>query len=133
MTFPPWSVFWPRRTRQVRTGTVNADLLTRKGPALGRASSVCSSRRDAALGGAAQLMGVALSLLDAPGGLISRAQRYFCNALVGVDHLLQAVPYQIALRGHEVLYRAAARQAAQTVDVLRHPVLDQAQHLVGDL
>src|SRR3712207_4397570 len=85
MTFPHWSVFWPRRTRQVRTGTVNADLLTRKGPALGRASSI-SFRCASGLGSAGAIdVCATLSLLDAPGRFIGNAHRHLGNSLVGVD------------------------------------------------
>src|SRR3954470_23275722 len=71
-----------------RLEPVTTNRPTRKSPALGRASK-SSAGSVWGLRGAATLIGVALSLLDGSGGLISRAQRYFCNALVGVDHLLK--------------------------------------------
>jgi hypothetical protein len=61
-------------------------------------------------------MGVALSLLDAPGYFIGHPHRHLRDTLVGVDHLLEVVPYQIALNRDEVLHRSHTGQAAQTVD-----------------
>jgi hypothetical protein len=73
-----------------------ADPLTQKDPALGRASKA-SPQRASGLGDAADLLGVLVRLgLDGPSRLISRAQGYLGNALVGVDHLLQAVPYGLS-------------------------------------
>src|SRR3954452_15000054 len=62
------------------------------------------------LGSAASLVGVALCL-NGPGGLIGSAHRQLRNALVGVNHLLQAVPHQVALNRHKVLHRTGARKA----------------------
>ena len=74
-----------------------------------------------------------MSLLDASGSLISNAHRHLGDTLVGVDHLLEVVPNQAALNRDEVLHRPHTGKAAQTIHVLLHPLLSEAQHLVGDL
>src|SRR5215212_4944076 len=83
------------------------------------------------LGSAASLVGVALCL-NGPGGLIGSAHRQLRNALVGVDHLLQAVPHQITLHGHKVLHRAGARKTAHSVNILLQTILDEAEDLLRD-
>src|SRR5215210_3672306 len=64
----------------------------------------CLAQSAPELGGAASLVGVALCL-NGPSGLISRAHRQLGNALVGVNHLLEVVPHDVALNGDEVLHR----------------------------
>src|SRR5215210_7138819 len=83
---------------------------------------------------AADLLRVLVRLgLDGPSRLISRAQRYLSDALVGVDHLLQAVPYQLTLNRHKVLNRAGASNPAHCLDVLLPTVLDETEHFLRDL
>src|SRR3954468_10068761 len=84
------------------------------------------------LGSAASLVGVALCL-NGPGGLIGSAHRQLRNALVGVDHLLQAVPHEVALNRHKVLHRAGADNPVHSLDVLLHTILHEAEHLLRDL
>jgi len=62
--------------------------------------------------------------------LISDAQRHLGHAPVGVDHLLQGVPRQIALNRHKVLNRAAARNPAHRLNVLLQAVLDETEYLL---
>ena len=86
-----------------RLEPVPTDCLTQKGPALGRASRVAQQAPE--LRSTAALIGIALSL-DGSGRFVGHPHRQLGDALVGVDHLLQAVARQIALNGHEVLHRA---------------------------
>ena len=103
----------------------NTELLT-QGNLRGPACSAQSARR---LGDAANLLGVLVRLiLDDPTRLVSNAQRHLGDTLVGVDHLLQAVPSQIALNRHKVLNRAAARNPAHRLNVLLHAVLDETEY-----
>src|SRR3954462_15465952 len=101
-----------------------ADLMARKGPALGRASRL-SVQRASGLGGAATLIGIALSL-NGPSRLISNPHRQLGNALVGVDHLLQSVPHDVALNRHKVLHRAGADNPVHSLDVLLQAILHEA-------
>src|SRR3954469_14036098 len=72
----------------------------------------CSAQCALELGDAANLLRVLIRLgLDGPSRLIGSAQRQLRNALVGVNHLLQAVPHQVALNRHKVLHRADTRKA----------------------
>src|SRR5215204_6083267 len=99
-----------------------------------RWAGLCLAQGGLELRDAADLLRGLIRLgLDGPSSLISRAQRYFCNPLVGVDHLLQAVPHQIALYRHKVLNRTDTCNPAHSVDVLLQTVLDQAEHLLRDL
>src|SRR5215211_1807822 len=92
------------------------------------------AQRASGLRDAADLLGVLVRLgLDGPSRLISRAQGYLGNALVGVDHLLQAVPHQITLNRYEVLHRAGPSKPVHGVDVLLQTVLDKTEHLLRDL
>src|SRR5215207_9927885 len=87
-----------------------------------------SAPRASGLGCAASLISVLVRLrLDGAGGLIGNAQRHLGDALVGVDHLLQGVPSQIALNRDEVLHRAGARKPVQALNVLLQTVLNEAE------
>src|SRR3954451_9578826 len=113
-------------------GPVTADLPTQKRPGAG--PGLCLAQCALELGDAANLLRVLIRLgLDGPSRLISRAQRYLGNALVGVDHLLQAVPHQVALNRDKVLHRAGPSKPVHGVDVLLQTVLDKTEHLLRDL
>src|SRR3954471_23189926 len=100
----------------------------------GARPGLCLAQCAPELGDAADLLRVLVRLsLDGPGSFIGSAQRHLSNALVGVDHLLQAVPRQIALNRHKVLHRAGADDPVHRIDVLLQAVLNEAEHLLRDL
>src|SRR3954453_8861810 len=68
----------------------------------GAGPGLCVAQQASELGGAPTLIGVALSL-NGPRGFLGHPHRQLGDALVGVDHVAQAVPRQITLNGHEVL------------------------------
>src|SRR3954468_1795714 len=100
----------------------------------GAGPGLCLAQCAPELGDAADLLRILVRLgLDGPGSFIGSAQRHLSNALVGVDHLLQAVPRQIALNRHKVLHRAGADDPVYRIDVLLQAVLNEVEHLLRDL
>src|SRR3712207_5288740 len=103
-----------------------------KRPGAGPGLSRLLKSPQACLRSAAALIGTALSL-HGPSRLIGNPHGELGNALVSVDHLLQGVAHQIALNRDEVLHRTGACNPAHRVDVLLHTILDETEHLMGDL
>src|SRR3954470_22735764 len=91
-----------------------------------------SGQRASGLGGAAALIGVALSL-DGPSRLVGDAHRQLGDGLVGFAPLAPARPRQMALTRHEVRRRADACDPARGLGVLLNAVLDEAEPLPRDL